>query len=489
MVLATSSSVISSNDNISKAQGMKDSKGHPVSSSSRDRFVARDSPFTLALRSDPAVQAVYSICLGFAAFFYAVLIVRYCLDPSLLAGDVSFLTSCFAGLPWFFATEGVIHATFAALLLPSVVLRIRGRISPLLFGASVAVVTSILVIVPIVVRFAADLPVPTAVALSFEQVRLAMKLVSFVVEGERIRERRLQQQQEESKESADPDVNPETREPTLASLALFLFAPVLIYRNEYPRSPSREWRRIAGWSCEILALFWATLVLLRHGFLPAFQEVGRRELTPADSLSLLQQSCLLGSLTMLSIGYGFLHSWSNAWAEVLCFGDRMFYKNFLHSATPYHMLNKWNFLIHSWISEYLFKPMIRRTGNRISAAFVAFIVSMLAHDVVVAIPLRTPITDFTLGTLVVFALLPIIRPIHDFLQKQPSSSSSASPLNPGLFFIMFSCISHLVFSLGVKYFRSHNCPTLPSLMGSAAAADPSLLIHLLQLSLSTEVCL
>ncbi|EFN73067.1 Sterol O-acyltransferase 2 [Camponotus floridanus] len=74
--------------------------------------------------------------------------------------------------------------------------------------------------------------------------------------------------------------------------------------------------------------------------------------------------CFPGILLLLNLNYLLLHTWMNAWAEMLRFADRLFYKaNLNHTidwwnSTSFPMWNrKWNVIVHDWLHTYLYKDM------------------------------------------------------------------------------------------------------------------------------------
>ena len=279
-----------------------------------------------------------------------------------------------------------------------------------------------------------DLNVVAAIAVIQEQIRYTMKFISFVVENGKM--------------------DDSSKLPTVKSSLYYLFAPTLIYQHSYPMKNSRDWKNIACWSLEIVAVWWSTLTVLNHGFIDAFRDVGTRPLTANDWLDIFNQSSLLGFHVAINIGYAFLHCWHNIWGELLYFGDRIFYKNFFAADNIYDMFNKWNVLIHTWIVTYLYKPCIRNTNNKIIAAFYSFFVSFIFHDYAVAVPLKIWTMQFTANIIIAFLMLPIILAVRDFLTKHPLPSK----LNISVFFIMGCGMAGSTATAATKYFWQQNCP-------------------------------
>lgn len=80
---------------------------------------------------------------------------------------------------------------------------------------------------------------------------------------------------------------------------------------------------------------------MEHYYKPTFQNFGLFKLTLKfiyliiilylfrNFFGILLQGVLPSSLFMACLFFGFLHCWLNAWAEMLKFGDRMFYQVYL----------------------------------------------------------------------------------------------------------------------------------------------------------------
>lgn len=402
----------------------------------KERFHVIDSPFTTAVREDVAVRGVYSLIVGFLSFHLLSMSYKYYHIDGLLQSDIDFLKKAFSQFHWVIVSELALMATFFAMILPVVRFRMQDKIHPTLFHLHLVVSALLMVIIPMYIRYAMDLHVVAAVAVIFEQIRYAMKAISFVVENEKIREEDGLQL------------------PTRDSSVYFLFAPTLIYQPSYPVREGRDWKNIACWTLEIIALIWSTLTVINHGFMDAFDVVGTRPLTTDEWCTVFVQSAVLALHVMVGIGYGFLHCWNNIWGELIYFGDRTFYKNFFSSDNLYTMFNKWNFLIHSWIAEYLFKPAIKWTGSVTAAGIYAFLVSMMFHDYAVAVPLRLWSIQFTATMITASLMLPIFLAVRDFLIKHPFPST----LNAHVFFLICMGSTNVVMTVSLMFFAQHNCP-------------------------------
>ena len=55
--------------------------------------------------------------------------------------------------------------------------------------------------------------------------------------------------------------------------------------------------------------------------------------------------------------FAVLHCWLNAWAEMLTFGDRLFYKDWWNSTSFSGYYRNWNIVVHDWLFSYIYQDM------------------------------------------------------------------------------------------------------------------------------------
>ncbi|NXU58826.1 SOAT1 acyltransferase, partial [Turnix velox] len=149
---------------------------------------------------------------------------------------------------------------------------------------------------------------------SVVQVRLVMKAHSFVRENV---PRVL---------SSVKDKSGTVPIPRISQYLYFLFAPTLIYRDNYPRNPTTRWSYVATKFAQVLgSLFYAYYIFVRL-CIPLFQNSSQETLNLRGLVLCIFNSILPGVLIFFLVFFAFLHCWLNAFAEMLRFADRMFYK-------------------------------------------------------------------------------------------------------------------------------------------------------------------
>ncbi|CAG5130127.1 unnamed protein product, partial [Candidula unifasciata] len=80
--------------------------------------------------------------------------------------------------------------------------------------------------------------------------------------------------------------------------------------------------------------------------------------------------------------FAILHSWLNAFAEMLRFGDRLFYKDWWNSTTFSNYYRTWNVVVHDWLYTYIYKDVCKLVGHKYRAGAMAcvFIISAVFHE-------------------------------------------------------------------------------------------------------------
>ncbi|KAM8930506.1 sterol O-acyltransferase 1 [Pelodytes ibericus] len=215
-----------------------------------------------------------------------------------------------------------------------------------------------------------SLPPASRFIVILEQVRLIMKAHSFVRENV-------------------PRVFSFTKEkssvvpvPQLTQYLYFLFAPTLIYRDNYPRNPSIMWGYVATKFAQVLGcLFYAYYIFVRL-CIPLFRNTSREPFSLRALVLCIFSSILPGVLVLFLAFFAFLHCWLNAFAEMLRFADRMFYKDWWNSTSFANYYRTWNVVVHDWLYYYAYRDFLWIFGKRFKAAAMlsVFTVSAVVHE-------------------------------------------------------------------------------------------------------------
>nr|XP_012628032.1 sterol O-acyltransferase 1 isoform X2 [Microcebus murinus] len=169
---------------------------------------------------------------------------------------------------------------------------------------------------PTYVVLAYTLPPASRFIVILEQIRLIMKAHSFVRENV---PRVLNSSKEKSSTVPIPTVN---------QYLYFLFAPTLIYRDSYPRTPTVRWGYVAMQFAQVFGCFCYVYYIFERLCAPLFRNIKQEPFSARVLVLCVFNSILPGVLILFLTFFAFLHCWLNAFAEMLRFGDRMFYKLF-----------------------------------------------------------------------------------------------------------------------------------------------------------------
>ncbi|XP_006870187.1 PREDICTED: sterol O-acyltransferase 2 [Chrysochloris asiatica] len=224
----------------------------------------------------------------------------------------------------------------------------------------------VLGVLPVHVAVEHHLPPASRCVLVFEQVRLLMKSYSFLRE-------------------AVPGVlrgGEEIRAPSFSSYLYFLFCPTLIYREIYPRTPHIRWNYVAKNFAQALGCILYACFILSRLCVPVFANMSREPFSPRALMLSVLHATLPGIFMLLLIFFAFLHCWLNAFAEMLRFGDRMFYRDWWNSTSFSNYYRTWNVVVHDWLYSYVYQDGLWLIGGRArkAAMFGVFLVSAIVHE-------------------------------------------------------------------------------------------------------------
>ncbi|KAI1891941.1 hypothetical protein AGOR_G00148890 [Albula goreensis] len=208
-----------------------------------------------------------------------------------------------------------------------------------------------------------------------EQVRLMMKVHSFMREN-------VPRVMTSACDKSTPLAIPQ-----LTQYLYFLFAPTLVYRDSYPRNPVIRWGYVATKFLQVLGcLFYAYYVFVRL-CIPQYRSTNLQVFDLRVIVLCVFNSILPGVLVFFLAFYAFLHCWLNAFAEMLRFGDRMFYKDWWNSTSFANYYRTWNVVVHDWLYNYVYRDFLWMSGKRFRAAAMLFVftISAVVHEYILAV--------------------------------------------------------------------------------------------------------
>lgn len=179
--------------------------------------------------------------------------------------------------------------------------------------------------------------------------------------------------------------------PNFSSYLYFLFAPTLVYKLSYPRTNKIRWNFVISNFTQTFCCFLFAYYLFVRFCFSQFSTFGKFPKYTLEEFIIACSACTLpGGFMLLLLFYGYLHSWLNAFAEMLRFGDRLFYKDWWNCTSFSTWYRTWNVVVHDWLYTYIYSDIQLITSNYSKAlsATIVFWLSAAVHEYVISISLR-----------------------------------------------------------------------------------------------------
>ncbi|XP_053413220.1 sterol O-acyltransferase 2 isoform X3 [Nycticebus coucang] len=387
----------------------------------RKVFVIRKSLLDELMEVQHFCTIYHMFIAGLCIFIISTLAINF-INEGRLGPEFDLLIFSFGQLPLVLATW--VPMFLSTLLAPYQALRLWARpgsggaawtLGPGLGCTLLAAQAAVLCVLPLHVAVENQLPPASRSVLVCEQVRLLMKSYSFLREAVpgTLRARRGE----------------EVGAPSFSSYLYFLFCPTLIYKNTYPREKHKRMRNtlsplllqdtqhqvelcgqelcpgqkmgqkdgspatyggrgdIAG--SKFLGCVLYITFILGHHCIPIFANMGREPFSTRALLFSILHTTLPGIFILLLIFFAILHCWFNAFAEMLRFGDRMFYRDWWNSTSFSNYYRTWNVVVHDWLYSYVYQDglwLLGGRGRRVAILGV-FLVSAVVHEYVLCFAL------------------------------------------------------------------------------------------------------
>lgn len=171
------------------------------------------------------------------------------------------------------------------------------------------------------------------------------------------------------------------------SLLYFMVAPTLCYQTSYPRTA----RIRKGWVARQLiklVIFTGFMGFIIEQYINPIVKNSQHPLK-GNFLYAIERVLKLSVPNLyvwLCMFYCFFHLWLNILAELLCFGDREFYKDWWNAKTVDEYWRMWNMPVHKWMVRHIYFPCLQHGIPKVVALLFAFLVSALFHELCIAVP-------------------------------------------------------------------------------------------------------
>uniref|UniRef100_A0A4W6EE00 O-acyltransferase n=1 Tax=Lates calcarifer TaxID=8187 RepID=A0A4W6EE00_LATCA len=179
---------------------------------------------------------------------------------------------------------------------------------------------------------------------------------------------------------------------------------------------------------EILGcLFYGYFILVRL-CVPVFRPETNQPFSKRTMVLAVFHSILPGIMLLLLCFFAFLHCWLNLFGELLCFADRMFYKDWWNSTSFANYYRTWNVVVHDWLYYYGYRDFLWLSKRKFRAAAMlsVFIVSAVVHEYALAM-------GFGFFYPVMFCLFAVFGVVFNFTMNDKRQS-------PVFNVIMWACL-------------------------------------------------
>ncbi|KZP25532.1 hypothetical protein FIBSPDRAFT_733698 [Athelia psychrophila] len=167
---------------------------------------------------------------------------------------------------------------------------------------------------------------------------------------------------------------------TWKNFAVYHAIPTLVYELEYPRTDRIRPMYLFEKTVAFLGTFALLYTVTESFILP---------LTPTPDQSFFRSLLDLALPFMIAyilLFYVIFECICNAFAELSYFADRQFYEDWWNSTSWDEFSRKWNKPVHTFLLRHVYAPSISGWKlSRTGAMFVTFVVSALAHELVMAV--------------------------------------------------------------------------------------------------------
>ncbi len=131
--------------------------------------------------------------------------------------------------------------------------------------------------------------------------------------------------------------------------------------------------------------------------------------------------------------YSFFHVFLNIIAELLTFADRKFYMDWWNCRSLEEYWKTWNLPVHFWFIRHMYNPLLKKGFSKNSAMVLVFLISALAHEFMVCVPLHLISYYAFLAMLLQAPTIYLEKKLQKLLRLKNSELGNAS-------FWLFFCI-------------------------------------------------
>ncbi|XP_072388023.1 sterol O-acyltransferase 1-like isoform X2 [Diabrotica undecimpunctata] len=175
--------------------------------------------------------------------------------------------------------------------------------------------------------------------------------------------------------------------PTFGKYLYFLYAPTLIYRDEYPRTGHIRWSFVFYRVLEVFGIIVSLAFLAENIANMIFMDTCKQPITVPQFLVLILQGSLISTVILLLLWWLVFHSVQNAVGEMLRFGDRLFHSDWWNCTEMPDFYKKWNMVVGDWLYTYVHKDIIESFNprNKLIPKAATIMLSALMHEYIITV--------------------------------------------------------------------------------------------------------
>ena len=207
---------------------------------------------------------------------------------------------------------------------------------------------------------------------------------------------------------------------SLANAVYFWFAPTLSYQLSFPRSERVRKRYVVSLALRLLACVGLMIFLTEQYIIPGVQSSVPvlREGSPVLIAERVLRLSVPTTYVWLLGFYASFHLGFCLIAELLRFGDRMFFSDWWNAGSWESYWQKWNLPVHAWMVRHVYFPARRLGLSKPMAIFLVFFISAVFHEFLFSVPFKTLRPWAFLGMMAQIPLVIASKSVERFFENR-----------------------------------------------------------------------
>lgn len=185
---------------------------------------------------------------------------------------------------------------------------------------------------------------------------------------------------------------------SIRNLMYFWWAPTLVYQPVYPRTETIRWPFVFKRIAEAIGLSIVIWIASAQYASPLLKN-SLDKIATLDIISILERMLKLSTISVFCWLAGFMvlfHSFLNALAEIMRFGDREFYTDWWNAPSIRSYWTMWNKPVTTFMRRHVYQPLVGRGCPKSLALMMVFLFSGALHELLVGVPTHNIIGKFAL---------------------------------------------------------------------------------------------